>query len=275
MLVRRAAGLLPPGIRTNGTRPARHGTTPPRLRDRHALLNSRQCQNSPTLSRSRSTNRCQNPSACAVTGHRQSHHLPAHRLIHQPGGSRIEDHLATVREQVTVSIDPYVRPHLVPPAANRERLHRWCSLTDILRLSDDDLALLLPEATPERACDTWHAAGARLVVITRGSYGALASLDGHRVTVPTPPVDVIDTVGAREAFTAGLLHRLADLGRLGGRLDGLSLEDLTDACTFAAHVATLTCSVPGTEPPIADEASCGVSLPATHPPGPSHPSRSP
>ncbi len=38
MLVRRAAGLLPPGIRTNGTRSARYGRTSPHLRDRHALL---------------------------------------------------------------------------------------------------------------------------------------------------------------------------------------------------------------------------------------------
>lgn len=97
--------------------------------------------------------------------------------------------------------------------------------------------LLLPGATLEEACDTWHAAGARLVVITLGGLG---SLDGLRVTVPTPAVDVADTVGAGDSFTAGLLHRLAALGRLGGRLDRLSLEDVTDACSFAARVAALT-----------------------------------
>lgn len=67
------------------------------------------------------------------------------------------------------------------------------------------------------ASDTWHAAGARLVVITLGRRGALASLDGARITVPAPAVDVVDTVGAGDAFTAGLLHRLTALGHLGGR----------------------------------------------------------
>ncbi|WEH16986.1 carbohydrate kinase [Streptomyces sp. VNUA24] len=179
-------------------------------------------------------------------------HTGSLALIRHPGGTRIEDHFAKAREHATVSIDPNVRPLLVPPAAYRERLPRWCALADILRLSEDDLDLLLPGVSPEEACDTWHTAGARLVVITLGERGALASLDGVHVTVPTPAVDVVDTVGAGDSFTAGLLHRLAALGHLGGRLDTLSLTDVTDACTFAAHVAALTCSSAGANPPHAE-----------------------
>nr|WP_179860237.1 carbohydrate kinase [Streptomyces sp. 1222.2] len=193
-----------------------------------------------------------NDAACLHTG--------SLALIQQPGGSRIEDNLARAREHVTWSIDPNVRPLLVPPSVYRERLPRWCTLADILRLSEDDLALLLPGADPEEACDTWHAAGTRLVVITLGGRGALASLDGHRITVPTPAVDVVDTVGAGDSFTAGLLHRLAALGHLGGRLDRLNLEDLTDACTFAARVAALTCSVSGANPPWLDEEALDVGV---------------
>ncbi|MFJ3230990.1 carbohydrate kinase [Streptomyces sp. NPDC086787] len=185
-------------------------------------------------------------------------HTGSLALLRQPGGSRIEDHLAEAREYATVSIDPNVRPLLVPSAVYRERLPGWCALADILRLSEDDLAELLPGSSPEKACDTWHAAGARLVVITRGGRGAFASLDGLRVAVAAPAVDVVDTVGAGDSFTAGLLHRLAALGHLGGRLDALSLEDVTDACAFAARVAALTCSVPGANPPWLD----GVTLQA-------------
>jgi fructokinase len=107
----------------------------------------------------------------------------------------------------------------------------------------------------------------RLVVITLGGRGAVASLDGVRVTVPAPALDVVDTVGAGDSFTAGLLHRLANLGHLGGRLDGLSLEDVTDACSFAARVAALTCSVVGANPPRADEAALqtGVERLLPHP----------
>lgn len=183
-------------------------------------------------------------SACLHTG--------SLALAREPGGPRIEEFLATVREHTTVSIDPNVRPLLVPPGVYRERIGRWCELTDILRLSDDDLALLAPGTSPEDACDAWHAAGARLVVVTLGPRGALASLDGARVTVPAPAVAVADTVGAGDSFTAGLLHRLHARGRLGGRLDGLTLGEVADGCAFAARVAALTCAVPGADPPWAD-----------------------
>ena len=181
-------------------------------------------------------------------------HTGSLALIRRPGGGRIEDHLATAREHVTVSIDPNVRPRLVPPSAYRERLPHWCALADVLRLSEDDLALLAPGASAEKVCDTWHAAGARLIVITLGARGALASLNGRRVRVPAPAVDVVDTVGAGDSFTAGLLHRLSVLGHLGGRLDALTLEDVTDACSYAAQVAALTCSVRGANPPHAQDA---------------------
>ncbi|MFG3246352.1 carbohydrate kinase [Streptomyces sp. NPDC048187] len=184
-------------------------------------------------------------------------HTGSLALIRRPAGNRIEEHLAQVREHATVSIDPNVRPLLVPPSAYRERLPHWCALADVLRLSEDDCAVLAPDTGLDEACDTWHAAGVRLVVITLGGNGALASLDGTRVTVTVPPVTVVDTVGAGDSFTAGLLHRLAALGHLGGRLDGLTLDDVTDACSFAAQVAALTCSVAGANPPWADETEAG------------------
>lgn len=117
-------------------------------------------------------------------------------LVREPGATVVEEFLTRASATATISIDPNVRPLLVAPEVYRERLPRWCALTDILRLSEDDLELLLPEYTIERACDTWHAAGVPLVVITRGERGAVASLNGERTSVPAPPTAVIDTVGA-------------------------------------------------------------------------------
>ncbi|MFJ7335264.1 carbohydrate kinase [Streptomyces sp. NPDC101116] len=176
-------------------------------------------------------------------------HTGSLALVREPGAAAVEEFLAAAAPRATISIDPNVRPLLVRPEVYRERLPHWCRLTDILRLSDEDLELLLPGASPEQACDTWHAAGARLVVITRGGDGALASLDGERVEVPAVAAEVVDTVGAGDSFTAGLLHRLAARGLLGGRLTDLRLGDVEEACRFAARVASLTCSVAGPNPP--------------------------
>lgn len=176
-------------------------------------------------------------------------HAGSLALVREPGGTVVEDFLARASATATVCVDPNVRPLLVAPAVYRERLPRWCAFTDILRLSEDDLELLLPAHTVERACDTWHAAGVPLVVITRGSRGAVASLNGERVVVPAPQTDVVDTVGAGDSFTAGLLHYLGARGTLGGRLTDLRADDVLDACAFASRVAALTCGVVGPNPP--------------------------
>ncbi|MEU0338470.1 carbohydrate kinase [Streptomyces bobili] len=180
-------------------------------------------------------------------------HTGSLALVREPGGAVVEEFLAAAAPRATISIDPNVRPLLVRPDAYRARLARWCGLADILRLSEDDLELLLPGTPPEQACDIWHAAGVRLVVITLGAGGALASLDGARLRVPAVATRVVDTVGAGDSFTAGLLHHLGARGLLGGRLTDLGPGEVAEACRFATRVAALTCSVAGPNPPWRDQ----------------------
>ncbi|MEV8637690.1 carbohydrate kinase [Streptosporangium sp. NPDC051023] len=176
-------------------------------------------------------------------------HTGSIALVHAPGAERVEELLSRTAARATVSIDPNVRAGFVDLAVYRKGMLRWCALADVVKLSDDDLEMIHPGEAVERVCDTWHAAGARLVVVTRGPEGALVSLDGERATVPAPVIKVVDTVGAGDSFTAGLLHRLHTDGLLGGRLDALDLDLAANAAAFAARVAAFTCSVPGANPP--------------------------
>ncbi|MFH0241756.1 carbohydrate kinase [Streptomyces sp. HK10] len=187
------------------------------------------------------------PVACLHTG--------SLALVRSPGGEAVERLLERTRGRATVSVDPNVRPPLVEPVVYRERLPRWCAAADILRLSDDDLGHLLPGAGVEEAAGVLHGHGATLVVVTLGAAGAYASLDGAggaervRLRVPAPPTDVVDTVGAGDAFTGGFLHHLHTAGALGGRLDGLTADVLEQALTTGAAVAAATCAVRGADPP--------------------------
>lgn len=180
-------------------------------------------------------------------------HTGSLALVRDPGAAHIERLLPEVRRRATVSIDPNVRAPLVDPLRYRERLRDWCRTADILRVSDDDLAQLAPGATPAAAADAWHAHGVRLVVVTLGPRGAFASLDGGRLRVPAPHTAVVDTVGAGDAFTAGLLHALHSAGVLGGRLAGLTPEVLAGAVSLGVRVAAATCAVRGANPPWAAE----------------------
>lgn len=178
-------------------------------------------------------------------------HTGSLALAREPGRAAIEEFARAAAGHATISLDPNVRPTL----ASRDDypVARWCEWADILKLSDDDLGFLVPGVTLARACDDWHEAGARLIVITKGAAGAVVSLDGERTTVPAPEVDVVDTVGAGDSFTAGLLHSLGSKGLLGGRLGNLTLGAAVEAAEFAVRVSAMTCSVPGANPPWADQ----------------------
>jgi fructokinase len=180
-------------------------------------------------------------------------HTGSLALALDPGGPLIERLLRDVRPRTTVSIDPNVRPGIVTVEGYRERLARWTRLADVLRLSADDLNHLHPGISLEQACDAFHGQGVRLVVVTRGALGAVASLNGDRVTVPAMDIVPVDTVGAGDAFTAGLLHSLRLQGHLGGRLETLTTGDVERAMAFAAMVSGRTCQVVGANPPWAHE----------------------
>ena len=163
----------------------------------------------------------------------------------------IEWFLAGARATATICIDPNVRPSSVEAA--RASLPRWLQLADIVKASTEDIALLRPGANPLAIAHEWAEAGPALVVVTAGADGATALVAGETVHAPALPVDVADTVGAGDTFTAGLLAALHRTGHLGGRLDRLTADDVRPALDLAVRAAAVTCRRRGADPPRLDE----------------------
>jgi fructokinase len=95
------------------------------------------------------------------------------------------------------------------------------------------------------------ALGPALVIVTQGEKGVLArSGSSDTLQVPTFPVAVIDTVGAGDAFCAGVLAWLVDEGFTSReRVLALSEQELRSALSFASAVAALNCTRVGANPP--------------------------
>jgi len=151
-----------------------------------------------------------------------------------------------------VGYDPNVRPALVGDrAAFTARVGRIATLADVVKVSDADAAWLAPGTAPEQLAARWVEAGAGLVVITRGAAGAVAMASAAgRVEAEAVPADVVDTVGAGDAFNAGLLTWLHDHGRLSSNaVRALGAEEVAAALQFAATVAAATCGRAGADPP--------------------------
>ncbi len=141
-------------------------------------------------------------------------------------------------------LDPNVRPSAIPDeAAYRARLDRLFAVTDVVKVSDEDLAYLVPGAEPEDAARSLLERGPRVVLLTRGGDGAVALGAFGARPVPAPRVQVVDTIGAGDAFSGGFLARW----RPG---DDLADGDRVAAATaFACKVAALTCARAGADPP--------------------------
>jgi len=150
-----------------------------------------------------------------------------------------------------IAYDPNIRLNVEPGLARwRDQLDWMLPRTDLLKVSDEDLGLLLPETRVEDFAARALTAGVKLVVVTRGAKGAIGWNARGSVTADPVPVQVIDTVGAGDTFQAALITWLAEHGALkAAALPALTAVQLGDALAFAARAAAITCSRRGADMP--------------------------
>ncbi len=135
--------------------------------------------------------------------------------------------------------DPNVRPKLLPDVAAVNRLRHmveeFMATADLVKLSSADAAVLYDGASPEVAAQHLREIGARAVVVTMGSRGALVSAAGGTIMLPAPAVAAVDATGAGDSVMGALISRLL--------VDGVpvDLEAWQRNVRFALAVAGLVC----------------------------------
>ena len=118
---------------------------------------------------------------------------------------------------------------------------------DLVKLNDDELAVLkelldLVGDDPTAACQCIRARyDVGVVCVTRAEKGCLLVGDSQAVDIPGTPVEVVDAVGAGDAFTATLISAL------------LEEWPLADAGAFANRVGGLVASRAGAMPALKQE----------------------
>ncbi|MCW3002786.1 MAG: carbohydrate kinase, partial [Conexibacter sp.] len=151
-----------------------------------------------------------------------------------------------------VFVDPNCRPWAIAdPAAYRARLARVLAHGDVVKVSEDDLAFLDPERPAEEAARGLLDLGPAVALLTRGARGVLVLTGAGSFSVPAAQADVVDTIGAGDAFGGGFLAwwrarnlRAADLA---------DADRVLEATAFGAIIAARTCERPGALPPLLEE----------------------
>ncbi|MDF9875817.1 carbohydrate kinase family protein [Cellulosimicrobium cellulans] len=181
-------------------------------------------------------------------------HTGSIAAVLEPGASDVRALVAAARDTATVTYDPNARPALMgDPADALARIEALVALADVVKVSDEDVAWLVPGVDPVAVAHQWLALGPALVVVTFGGEGAVAVTAAGEQRVTAPRVDVVDTVGAGDSFMGALVDGLWDAGLLGAdRRDALRAIDaatLTTLLERCAAVAAVTVSRAGANPP--------------------------
>jgi 5-dehydro-2-deoxygluconokinase len=130
-------------------------------------------------------------------------------LSEEPSRSATLAALAARGRRGTTVLDLDYRPMFWP---SREEARHWVqqalphATVAVGNLDECDTAVGVRE--PDAAADALHEAGIELAVVKQGPKGVLASDGKQRVSVPPTPVDVVNGLGAGDAFGGALCHSL-------------------------------------------------------------------
>ncbi len=178
-------------------------------------------------------------------------HVGSYAMVVEPTASTLLTLLKEEQGKRLISFDPNIRTNVeLDLDIWRTRVTDILSCADLVKVSDEDLGLLYPDADCDDIAQGWLDAGPDLVVLTRGADGATAYTAGHRFHCPGIEVDVVDTVGAGDTMQAVLLQQLNRFKESGE--NGLAALDegaLSRLLKRAVAAAALTCARRGADLP--------------------------
>ena len=179
-------------------------------------------------------------------------HVGSTTLASDNGAAQALAMIEDAAGSTTISFDPNCRPNLVRHKVRYvDQMNAFAAVANIVRMSDVDFEFLYGGSDCGERAKSLIAAGASLVVVTRGIKGAQAwHREAGLVEVQAPAIDVVDTIGAGDSFQAALLFALRAIGRVKtSALAQMTSGELRRALSFASMCAAFTCGHAGADPP--------------------------
>lgn len=181
-------------------------------------------------------------------------HVGSLSMTTQPIREACESAVRYAKEKgVLISYDPNYRASLWESEEEAiEMMKKLLPLSDILKVSDEELPMLTGIEDPEEGTKVLADYGISLVMVTLGADGVFVRSGENSAKVPGFSVNVADTNGAGDTFFGAMLSRLVTKVKQGTELEW---EELIEFVTYANKAASLTCSRHGAIPamPTADE----------------------
>lgn len=178
-------------------------------------------------------------------------HFGSISISQEPCGSRLTSFLNNMAGKILLSFDPNIRPSLVEDRdLYMHRFKTLCGISEVVKLSDEDLEWLYPGLDTSEALEEILKLGPSVLALTEGSKGAVLLTEKHKVRIPIQKQKVCDTIGAGDTFHGAFLDYLYKKGWLSREsLKNLTKRELEDLGSYANKAAGLNCMKPGADPP--------------------------
>lgn len=108
-----------------------------------------------------------------------------------------------------ISFDPNIRLPLWENADEcRNTVRDFLPYADIVKISDEELEFITGTADIEKAAWELFGGGAKIILYSMGSEGAMVLTPEYSVQVPNHPVKAVDTTGAGDGIIGAFLYML-------------------------------------------------------------------
>ncbi len=173
----------------------------------------------------------------------------------EPGAASVRAVFASASRSTLLSFDPNIRPGIMGDHdVVVGRVEELARLSHVVKMSDEDAEWLYPGVAHENIARAFRELGVSVFTVTRGANGCSLHSGGIRLELPAPPVTVVDTVGAGDAFMSGLLFAITTTQALESALAGtISQAELAEIGAVALRSAAITVARAGASPPFAHE----------------------
>lgn len=148
------------------------------------------------------------------------------------------------KQNVKIIYDPNIRnAHHLADDDNMNSVHQNIKLSNIIKGSDEDFTNIFDSSDHKiQISELRKLNKSALIIITLGADGVIADFAGQLIKLPAIETDILSTVGAGDAFNAGIISALEQQKFKNKRLKNLQLDSLKDVLDEGLKYSALVCS---------------------------------